>query len=228
MDVLLLPGFWLDARAWDPVLDAIRAAGHEPRPLTLAGVDPADASVGLRDQIDAVVALVDAAEGPVVVVGHSGGAAVAHGVVDARPARIVRAVYVDALPLGAGSIMNDEFDAEEGLIALPPREAFEEADLVDMDEATWAAFQARARPIPERVAVEPQALHDERRYDVPVTVIACEFSAADLDGLIAADHPFTAEFARIRDRRVVDLPTGHWPMLTRPADLARVLAEALA
>ncbi len=228
MDVLLIPGFWLDASAWDPVLPALRAAGHEPRPLTPLGVDPADASVGLRDQVEAVIRLVDASEGAVALVGHSGGAAVIHAVADARPDRVARAVYVDALPLGSGSIINDEFDAEDGLIALPPRDAFEDADLTDMDDATWAAFEARARVVPERVAVEPQALHDERRYEVPVTVIACEFSAADIEGLIAGGHPFTAEFARIRDRRVIDLPTGHWPMLTQPADLGVALVDALA
>lgn len=228
MDVLLIPGFWLDASAWDPVVPAIRAAGHEPRPLTPLGVDPADAGVGLRDQVEEVLRLVDATEGPVALVGHSGGAAVVHAVVDARPDRVARAIYVDALPLGDGSIINDEFEAEDGLVALPPREAFEDADLVDMDDATWAAFAARARLVPERVAIEPQSLRDERRYDVPVTVIASEFSAADIDGLIGRGHPFTAEFSRIRDRRVVDLPTGHWPMLTRPDDLARALAEALA
>ena len=111
MDVILIPGFWLDASAWDEVVPAVAATGHTPRPITLPGLVPADREVGLRDQIDFVVNLVDATAGPVVLVGHSGGGAVAHGVVDARPDRIAKVIYVDSGPLAHGGFINDEFDA---------------------------------------------------------------------------------------------------------------------
>jgi Predicted hydrolases or acyltransferases (alpha/beta hydrolase superfamily) len=227
MDVLLLPGFWLDARAWDPVVPAIEAAGHTPKPLTLPGLSPADHAVGLRDQIDFVVGLVDAATGPVVLVGHSGGGAVAHGVVDARPDKVAKVVYVDALPLGDGGIINDEFDAEDGLIPLPNRMVFDDETVEGLDDAAWAAFAARALPTPEKVATEKQVLSDPRRYDVPVTVITCEFPEAKLRELLAAGHPYVAELGRIRDAEIVELPTGHWPMFTRPDDLARLVVAAL-
>src|SRR5215207_8898053 len=126
MDVILIPGFWLDATAWHDIAPAIREAGHEPKPITLPGLIPADPGVGLRDQIDFVVALVDAAAGPVVLVGHSGGGAVAHGVVDARPDRIAKVIYVDSLPLGAGGHINDEFTVVDGMVPLPARDEFDE------------------------------------------------------------------------------------------------------
>lgn len=227
MDVILIPGFWLDASAWDPVLPAVRAAGHEPRPVTLPGLLPADPEVGLRDQVDYVVGLVDATAGPVVLVGHSGGGAVAHAVVDARPERVAKVIYVDSGPLGDGGVINDEFDAVDGMVPLPNRMVFDDETVADMDDAIWAAFEARAIPIPEKVATEKQVLSDPRRYDVPVTVITSEMSGDTLRELIAAGHPYVAELGRVTTFEIVDLPTGHWPMLTRPAELAALVAAAL-
>ena len=227
MDVLLLPGFWLDSSAWDDIVPAIRAAGHEPKALTLPGLVPPDPEVGLRDQIDFVVRDVDAATGPVVLVGHSGGGAVAHGVVDARPDRVAKVIYVDSGPLGDGAVINDGFDAEDGMVPLPDKMVFDDESVADMDDAVWAAFAARALPIPEKVAGEKQVLSDPRRYDVPVTVITCEMSEATLRELLAAKHPYVAELAAVTQYEIVELPTGHWPMFTRPAELAQLIAAAL-
>lgn len=227
MDVFLIPGFWLDSSAWDDVLPAIRAAGHEPRALTLPGLVPADPNVGLRDQISFVTDLVDAADGPVVLVGHSGGGAVAHGVVDARPDRIAKVIYVDSGPLGDGNVINDGFDAEDGMVPLPDKLVFDDESVRDMDDAVWAAFAARAIPIPEKVATEKQRLSDPRRYDVPVTVITSEMSEATLRELIAGGHPYVAELAAVKRYDIVELPTGHWPMFTKPVELAEKIAATL-
>lgn len=231
MDILLIPGFWLDASSWDPVLPALQAAGHRTHPVTLPGMESADADrsgIGLRDHVDAVVALVDSLPGAdVVLVGHSGGGAVAHAVVDARPDRVARVVYVDAGPLGDGGVINDELPVVDGEIPLPDWPEFEEPDLVDLDDELRAAFRARAIPTPVRVATDQQRLSDERRYDVPATVIACEMSSAFLQDLMAQGHPYTAELGKVRDVTWIDLPTGHWPQLTKPAELAEALVDAV-
>jgi pimeloyl-ACP methyl ester carboxylesterase len=227
MDVILIPGFWLDATAWDDVVPAVRAAGHEPKPITLPGLAPADPGVGLRDQVDFVVALVDAAAGPVVLVGHSGGGAVAHAVVDARPDRIAKVIYVDSGPLGDDGLINDGFTAVDGMVPLPPRDEFDEESIADMDDEVWAAFEARALPTPAKVATEKQVLSDPRRYDVPVTVITCEMSEATLRDLMDKGHPYVAELAAVKNFEIVELPTGHWPMLSKPAELAALVAAAL-
>ena len=230
MDIILVPGFWLDASSWSEVTPALAAAGHRVHPLTLPGLESADASragIGLRDHIEAVVSAIDALDTPVALVGHSGGGAIIHGAVDQRPDRVLRAVYVDSGPLGEGGVINDELPAEGEEIPLPPWDGFEEADLVDLDDGLREAFRARAVPQPKGVAYDQQHLHDERRYDVPATVIACEFPSAQLREWVSAGHPFVAELARIRDVEYVDLPTGHWPQFTKPAELGDAILAAV-
>jgi pimeloyl-ACP methyl ester carboxylesterase len=233
MDVILIPGFWLDASSWAEVTPLLEEAGHRAHPVTLPGLESVDADragIGLRDHVDAVVALVDTfpADAEIVLVGHSGGGAVAHGVADARPDRIARVVYVDAGPLTDGTAINDELSAVEGEIPLPDWSEFEEADLVDLDEALRSAFRARAVPEPVGVAHDPISLRDERRYDVPITIIACEFPSAALIEWIAADSPFTRELAKVKHVDYVDLPTGHWPQFTKPVQLGQAIVAALA
>jgi pimeloyl-ACP methyl ester carboxylesterase len=234
MDVILIPGFWLDAASWDDMVPALQRAGHRTHALTLPGMHEGDAdpaAITLRDHVDAVIAAIDAIDpgaGPVALVGHSAGGLLAHAAVDARPDRVARVVYVDCLPPGDGGIVNDALPVVDGLIPLPDWSFFGPEDLAGLDEDLRAALRARAIPVPARVSRDAVHLSDERRLDVPVTVIACEFTAENLRDGIAQGEPWAAELGRIRDVTVVDLPTGHWPQLTRPADLAAALVGALA
>ena len=232
MDIVLIPGFWLDGSSWEAVVPVLEEAGHRTHPLTLPGMESPDAdrsAISLRDHVDAVVEVLDSfePEDEVVLVGHSGGGAIAHAAVDARPDRVTRVVYVDSGPLGQGAVINDEFPAEHGEVPLPDWSRFGEEDLVDLDDKLRAAFRERALPTPEHVARDPQQLFDERRYDVPVTVIACEFSSAMLRSWVEQGHPYVRELARMREVDYVDLPTGHWPQFTRPEDLGRAILASL-
>ena len=103
MDIILIPGFWLDASSWDEVVLPLRQAGHRVRALTLPGMESKEAdrsAITLRDHIDAVVEVIDSvaavsgapAGATVVLVGHSGGGAIAHAAADARPGRPTRII----------------------------------------------------------------------------------------------------------------------------------------
>jgi pimeloyl-ACP methyl ester carboxylesterase len=230
MDIILVPGFWLDASSWEKVTPALAAAGHTPHPMTLPGLESVDAprvGITLKDHIAAVVNLVDGLDGKVVLVGHSGGGAVIHGVADARPDRIARNIYVDSGPLGEGGTINNSLPADGDDVPLPPWDGFEDTDLVDLTDDLRASFRDRAIPEPKGVAYGKQRLHNVRRYDVPATVISCQFPSSLLKEWIDAGHPFTAELARIRDVEYVDLPTGHWPQFTKPAELGRAIVTAV-
>jgi pimeloyl-ACP methyl ester carboxylesterase len=234
MDIILIPGFWLDASSWDAVIPALRQAGHRVQALTLPGMESKDADrsrITLRDHVDAVVEAIDSvdpASGQVVLVGHSGGGAIAHAAADARPGRVARVVYVDSFPMGEGGLINDELPVENGEVPLPDWSLFEKEDLVDLDDDLRAAFRERAIPTPVHVASDRQRLSDERRYDVPATVIACEFSSAQVREWMAQDHPAMRELARIRDVGYIDLPTGHWPQFTKPAELGQAILASVA
>jgi pimeloyl-ACP methyl ester carboxylesterase len=234
MDIILIPGFWLDASSWDEIIPALRQAGHRVQALTLPGMESKDADrsqITLRDHIDAVVEAIDSvdpASGQVVLVGHSGGGAIAHAAADARPGRVARVIYVDSFPMGEGGLINDELPVENGEVPLPDWSLFEKEDLVDLDDDLRAAFRERAIPTPVHVASDRQRLSDERRYDVPATVIACEFSSAQVREWMAQDHPAMRELARIRDVGYIDLPTGHWPQFTKPAELGQAILASVA
>jgi pimeloyl-ACP methyl ester carboxylesterase len=233
MDIVLIPGLWLDGSSWDDVIPSLQQAGHRTHPLTLPGMESKDANrstITLRDHVDAVITVIDSfdpADGDVVLVGHSGGGAIAHAAVDARPDRVAHVVYVDSVPLGEGGVINDEFPAENGEMPLPDWSRFEEQDLIDLDEELRARFRERAIPSPARVASDPQQLFDERRYDVPITVISSEFPSAVIRELIEQGHPFVSELAKVRNVNYVDLPTGHWPQFTRPEELGRAILASL-
>ena len=171
---------------------------------------------------------IDEAAGPVVLVGHSGGGAIAHAAADARPDRVARVVYVDAGPLGAGNAINDGLPVVDGEIPLPDWSMFDEADLRDLDDDLRARFRARAVPEPTAVAYDAQVLNDERRYDVPATIIACEFPSEQLRQWIAEGNPYVAELAAMRDVEYVDLPTGHWPQFTKPTELGQAILAAIS
>ncbi len=234
MDIILIPGLWLDGSSWDEVVPALEEAGHRTHPLTLPGMESKDADrakITLRDHVDAVVEVIDSfdpADGKVVLVGHSGGGAIAHAAVDARPERVARVVYVDSGPLGDGGVINDELPTANGEVPLPDWSLFEAEDLVDLDPGLREAFRERAIPSPARVTSDRQQLSDERRYDVPVTVIACEFSSAMIREWMEQEHPAVRELGKIRDVDYIDLPTGHWPQFTRPEELGRAILASVA
>jgi pimeloyl-ACP methyl ester carboxylesterase len=233
MDVILIPGFWLDASSWERVVPIVEQAGHRAHPVTLPGLESRDADrsgIRLRDHVAHVVDLVDrlAGAGKVALVGHSGGGAVAHATVDARPDKVARVVYLASEPLGDGQCVNDELPVENGEVPLPEWSVFPGEMTAGLDDALRADFRARAVPTPAGAARDDQRLTDERRYDVPVTVIACEYPTAMLQQWIAEGEPGAAELGLIKHVDYVDLPTGHWPQLTRPEDAGRLIAEALA
>lgn len=230
MDIILIPGLWLDGSSWDQVVPVLEQAGHRTHALTLPGMEAKDADrsdITLRDHVDAVVDVVDSVGGgKVMLVGHSGGGAIAHATADARPDRVARVVHVDSFPTGEGEVINDEYPTSNGEVPLPDWSLFEKEDLVDLDDGLRATFRDRAIPSPAQVARDPQRLSDERRYDVPVTIIACEFPSAKLREWMEQGH--IQELAKMRDVDYVDLPTGHWPQFTRPVELGRAILTSVA
>lgn len=229
MNVILIPGLWLDASSWADVIPVLRGAGLKPRPLTMPGVGaPAaeSADIGIADWVDAAVREIDATEGPVIVVGHSGGGNVAWGAADARPDRVARVILVDtAVPFDGGTI--SEFDIVDGVVPFPGWDFFDAEDVADLDENVRAATAPRALSVPARVPTDAIALHDERRYDVPVTVLSGPFDDAAFREFVTQWGRYATEFQAIADTEIVRLGTGHWPQFSQPQRLGDAIVAAI-
>ncbi|MFT3871384.1 MAG: alpha/beta fold hydrolase [Nocardioides sp.] len=227
MDVILVPGLWLNASTWDQVVPLLADAGHRPHPLTLPGMEAKDADrsgIALADHVGAVVQAIDDAQEPALLVGHSAGCAIAYAALDARPDRIARIVLVGGWPAANGTPLLTGLPARDGEVLMPDwAEVGEEANVVDFEPAQLTAFYDAAIPVPEAVLTTPVRLVDERRYAVPATAVCPEYTAAQLREWIDSGESAVAELTRIRDVSYVDLPGGHWPQLTQPDRLGEVI-----
>ena len=224
MDILLIGGLWLDGSAWDDVVPPLEARGHRAVPITLPGQGDGNTAATLADQVAAVLAAVDAASGRPMVVGHSAACSLAWLAADARPDTIAKVALIGGFPNPDGERYADFFAIEDGAMPFPGWEPFDGPDSADLDDAAKQALASAAIPVPEGVARGVIELRDERRYDVPVILVCPEFTPAQAKKWI--DGGDVPELAKVKQLSYVDIDSGHWPMMTAPAELARLLAEA--
>lgn len=229
MDVILIPGLWLDESSWDAVAPALIAAGHAPTAVTLPGVGrPAAESeqIGIADWVDAVVALIDERPGPVVLVGHSGGGNVAWGAADRRPDRVARVILVDTIPpVPGGSIW--EFPIVDGVVPFPGWDTFEEREIRDLSTETRDAVAGRARSVPARVPTDPLPLRDPSRHRVPTTLLMGTASADEMSEYLEKAPSWAAELVAIEHLSIVEIDSGHWPQFSIPEALGRQIVRAI-
>src|SRR5438270_8928864 len=146
--IILVPGFWLGAWAWDEVASALRAGGHDVTAMTLPGLESADAdrsSIRLADHVDAISEAVTAAGRPVVLAVHSGAGVPGYAVTDRIPEQIAAMVYVDSGP-AKGALDPNLSDVE---LPLPARKVLEENESFEgLSEEQLETFWRRAVPEP--------------------------------------------------------------------------------
>jgi hypothetical protein len=229
--VVLVPGFWLGAWAWDDVLALLRQRGVPALALTLPGLEadhPDRGAVSLDDHVRAIEeALALAQEGArTVLVAHSGAAAPATVAVDRHVDGVDHVVWVDTAPVVDGYAMNPDIEGDEYPLSAQYDEELEQGSMAGLSEEQLEVFRRRAVPQPAGALREAVTLRDDRRLDVPGTVVCTAFSAADYRSYAEDGAPFLAGLREHRALTLVDLPTGHWPMWSRPADLADIIATA--
>lgn len=220
--IVLLGGLWLDGSAWTDVASELEKRGRHAVPVILPGQGDGNMSATLADQVTAVLAAVDAGLGRSVVVGHSAACTLAWMAADARPGRVAKVVLIGGFPSSDGQPYADFFEITDGVMPFPGWGPFEGADAADLDEQARRAFEAAAIPVPEGVARGVVQLTDERRFDIPVVMVCPEFTPAQAREWIAAGE--LPELARAKHVDLFDIDSGHWPMVTRPTELARILA----
>jgi pimeloyl-ACP methyl ester carboxylesterase len=247
---VLVPGFWLGGWAWRDVAAALRAAGHSVYPVTLTGlgerVHLAGPQVNLDTHITDVVNLLRYEDlRDVVLVGHSYAANVITGAAAQTPERIARLIYVDTWPLPAGVAQLDFYSPEarqaleeqeqqaaargEGWgLPLPPWEELDQGnELRGLGEGERRLMRERAVAQPFGTVKQAVRPGNSVPAALPRTAIWCSMTVAEVQELVAA-YPQMAGTLAEPGWEFIELPTGHWPMFSRPHDLAALLGRLAA
>jgi pimeloyl-ACP methyl ester carboxylesterase len=223
VDIVLVPGLWLDASSWQDVVTRLAGAGHRPTALTLRGLESRSANrsgMMLADHVAEIVSAIDRSEGPVVLVGHAEACGLVHAAINRRPEFVAHAVYVGGLPSADGAGVLSGFTADAG--GRPTHTGGQR-----VIDAGLAELYYRVTENASHVLDGVQRLSDPRRYDVPVTVVATEFTAQDVRRWMSLAIDPARELALIPDVTLVDLPSGRWTQMERPNDLSSVLLTAV-
>jgi len=234
--IILIAGHWLGAWAWDDVLEHLNTDHARAIALTLPGLDGDDPERATKTVDDQAAAILDlfarlgvSEDRPAIIVAHSGSNFPVSLVLDRHPELVQRVVWVDSGPVASGSVFAP--DLPEGLeeLPLPPFDALPpQVSLEGLSAEVLERFRARAVPEPGPVLRQPLALTNDARRTVRTTLICCSIPSAQMLELARAGHPMFAEVATLEHLDVVDLPTGHWPMWSRPGDLAQAIRSAAA
>ncbi|MYX11866.1 alpha/beta fold hydrolase [Streptomyces sp. SID8374] len=225
---VLVAGAWLGSWAWSDVLPDLREAGHGVHPLTLSGLaDKQGVKAGQQTHVDDIV---DHIEGldlrDVVLVGHSYAGIPVGQAAQRIGDRLARVVFVDSsVPADGESFVSGwpEGRAQvEAAIAAndgfwPVLTAADCAGQELGDEET-ALIVAGATPHPGATLTEPAVLRG------PLGELSATYVKCLLDG--AEPGPDVAALLKSERWELVTMETGHWPMFSRPRELARVLLEA--
>lgn len=222
--IVLVPGFWLGAWAWDEVAALLREQGFDVHPVTLPGLDSSAtdrSAITFTDHVDAICDALAAAGRPAVLAVHSGAGMSGYAATDKAPEQVAAMVYVDTAP-GKGAV-NPDLEGDE--MPFPPTWEELGENLDGISEEQLARFRERALPEPAGVVREAWSFADDARLDVPSTVICTAFTSEEYQKYAAEGHEWLAGLREVRDLTYVDLPTSHWPMWSRPDDLAGIIAD---
>lgn len=230
---VLVHGAWHGGWAWQRVVPALRAAGHEVHTPTLTGLsDRAHTltpQVGLSTHVQDVVALIENHDlHDVVLVGHSYAGQIITGVADRVPEHLNKKVHLDAfvgedgeaavdlLPATVAGHWREAADGP-GFGWLVPVRSLAKLGVTDQPDVDW--LTPRLTPHPWLTYTEPLRLTG-KGDQVPSTFIEC----VDWMRVFAAQ----AQRAAARGWPVHEIATGHEAMVTAPDELAALLLDVAA
>jgi pimeloyl-ACP methyl ester carboxylesterase len=241
---VLVGGGWLGGWCWQRVARRLREEGHDAYPATLTGlgerVHLASPEVDLETHITDVVNLIEFEDlHDVVLLGHSYAGLVITGVADRVTDRISRLVYLDTGRLPDGTALIEAFPPEarrhieqqveesgDGWrFPMPPQEELATFGSLDgLNDADLELLRSRAVDQPFRTFTQPLRLENPGSEALPKVGVLCSLSLEEVRAIIASGNPLFREMAG-PNWQFVELPTGHYPMFSRPDDLASVLLD---
>jgi pimeloyl-ACP methyl ester carboxylesterase len=223
--IILVPGFWLGAWAWDEVAATLRADGHDVRAITLPGQASKDedrSAITFKDHVDAIITAVEAAPRPPVLAVHSASGFSGYAASDRIPEKIAAMVYVDTAP---GKPPLDA--SQEGDKPMVWEDIVADENLKGLTEEQMATFRERAVPVPGAILRGQYEFTNDARRDIPSTIIATGYTSKAYQAYVKGNPEisFLAGIPELHDITWIDLPTSHWPMWSRPDDLAKIIGD---
>jgi pimeloyl-ACP methyl ester carboxylesterase len=245
---VLVGGAWLGGWCWKSIARLLRIQGHDAYPVTLTGLGErthlASPEVDLETHITDVISLIEFENlRDVVLLGHSYAGIVVTGAADQIPERIAQLVYLDSGPVPDGLAFLDmqppevrqhierevRTDGDGWRLPMPYWDELENvhgASLEGLDEERRALMRSRTVAQPFGTYTQPLRLANPVRGVLPKLLITNSIPLAQVKELIASEHPWFRELAG-PEWRLLELPTAHWPMFSRPDDLAVLLIDIL-
>jgi pimeloyl-ACP methyl ester carboxylesterase len=221
----LVHGSWHGPWCWERLVPHLEHFGHQTIAVNLRSDDPESTCSRYAELVARELREV---AGEVVLVGHSFGGLTIPLVAELSP--VSRLVYLAALIPQPGMSMSEQFETEEGILVSEggrglddrgrsywaDREAAVAAMYSDCtpEDAEWAWSLLR----PQSRAAQNERCTLERHPDVPTSYLVC----GD-DRMVSADWATRAAQARL-GVEPVPVAGGHTPQISRPAELAEMIA----
>ena len=120
--------------------------------------------------------------------------------------------------------MDADFDGDE--LPLPSLEKMREDENLDgLGDEQLETLRRRAVPQPGRVLRESVELMNDARLDLPSTAICTGYTSEQYRDAVKDGYAFVRGCTELQDVTWVDLPTSHWPMWSRPQELASIIGD---
>jgi pimeloyl-ACP methyl ester carboxylesterase len=228
-EFVLVPGAWLGGWVWKKVVPLLEKEGRSAYPVTLTGmgerVHLAAKDVGMETAIQDVLNVIKYNDlDDFVLVGHSFAGKVAAAVADLMHDKVLKIIYVDSFRPEIGRDPQGGFDPTrefgpppQGGDAIPLTEEIIDRIGKDVVGPNRKWMMSLATPWPIKLAKDPITL--SQNYDeAKETYVFCSLSGDPVDEIIAG------KWGKLNGPYRV-MEAGHWPMITKPEELARHVAD---
>lgn len=238
---ILVHGAWHGAWCWRRVTEPLIKAGHRVHAVTLTGVG--ERAHLLRPTItlgthiaDVLNAITHEEMDNVILVGHSYAGMVITGVADRIPARIKHMVYVDAVVPESGESWSSTHAAPTRMARLnaallSPNNSFPPPDpnMFGLNAVDYEWTKRRQTPHPAQTYTARLDFDAARIGRINRTFISCTSPAL---GTIDAIRPRVTNSqtwggAWLPRSKVVEIKTGHDPMISTPDELVSILLDSI-
>lgn len=225
MKLILIPGAWSDQSIWDPLAAELLLLGINYDALTLSGLGHSNGTISLTTHVDDVIAHINPSEREkVVIVGHSYSGFVASLAAARIPDKVAGLVFIEAfLPENGKSLLQVAgldvtaetiaIEQNNGLWPPPTKEELMAQPLLSDSQKHDLINNMIGHP--GQTVTDKAQIHEGTLKDIPVLYIG---------GNLSDSIKSNPNFDKINFEK---LDGGHWPMLSKPKELARIFNDLL-